>query len=553
MGYIKYYLYKKQYSTDNGQTWYDVTPLETTPSGDPIGNYSTLEECERQPPQYRTTSGTPYCQGNDKYIDIYSQVSYDGGNTWSTTATTTTLVERNSEDCRYIPPTPFDGKIRLSYTNGDEYTAVCDSNTTITSGETHPTGYTYSAMTSAEIGDCVTSISSSTFIRCSGLTSVIIGSGVTSIGNYAFQSCTGLTSVNIPSGVTNFERQIFNACWSLSRLNSNTDGVFNIPNSVTSIGPYALCNCRSAKYVYVPNSVITIGEGAFQYCRSLTGITLGNSITTIKTYAFQYCTGLTSVSIPDSVTSISGSAFSSCSGLTSCIIGSGVTNIGDYAFSNCSKLTSIDIPDNVTSIGEKAFNGCSGLTSVTIGSGVTTIGTNAFYNCTSLPVVGGVRYADTYALVAVDKTLRTYILRNGTKWIGDCAFSGCTALASLTIPDSVTSIGSGMCSGCTSLTSCTMSSGITTIGNRAFENCRGLTSLTIGSNITRIGECAYLDCRGLTSITIEATTPPSLGIYGFDNTNNAPIYVPAGSVKSYKKASGVWGSYSSRIQAIPTS
>ena len=56
--------------------------------------------------QYRTTSGTPYCSGStgyDKYVDVYSQVSYDSGSTWQTTATTPTLVEANSEDCGYNP------------------------------------------------------------------------------------------------------------------------------------------------------------------------------------------------------------------------------------------------------------------------------------------------------------------------------------------------------------------------------------------------------------------------------------------------------------------
>lgn len=56
-------------------------------------------------PQYRTISGETYCSGStgyDKYVDIYSQVSYDGGSTWETTATTPTLVEANSPDCGYV-------------------------------------------------------------------------------------------------------------------------------------------------------------------------------------------------------------------------------------------------------------------------------------------------------------------------------------------------------------------------------------------------------------------------------------------------------------------
>ena len=58
------------------------------------------------PSDYRTISGTPYCNGFDRYVDVYSQVSYDSGATWETTATTPTLLERNSETCGYIPPSP---------------------------------------------------------------------------------------------------------------------------------------------------------------------------------------------------------------------------------------------------------------------------------------------------------------------------------------------------------------------------------------------------------------------------------------------------------------
>ena len=62
--------------------------------------YASRIQCEAQ---YRTTSGTPYCQGTDKYVDVYSQVSNDGGVTWTTTATTPTLVEVDSQDCGYEP------------------------------------------------------------------------------------------------------------------------------------------------------------------------------------------------------------------------------------------------------------------------------------------------------------------------------------------------------------------------------------------------------------------------------------------------------------------
>lgn len=58
-------------------------------------------------PIYRTTSSSTYCTEYDKYVDVYSQVSYDNGSTWQTTATTSTLVELNSPDCGYTPPTTY--------------------------------------------------------------------------------------------------------------------------------------------------------------------------------------------------------------------------------------------------------------------------------------------------------------------------------------------------------------------------------------------------------------------------------------------------------------
>ena len=74
------------------------------------------------------------------------------------------------------------------------------------------------------------------------------------------------------------------------------------------------------------------------------------------------------------------------------------------------------------------------------------------------------------------------------------AFSGCTGLTSVTIPSSVTSIGSDAFSGCTGLTSVTIPSSVTTIGYNAFSDCTGLTSITIPSSVTSIGERAFSGC-----------------------------------------------------------
>ena len=86
--------------------------------------------------------------------------------------------------------------------------------------------------------------------------------------------------------------------------------------------------------------------------------------------------------------------------------------------------------------------------------------------------------------------------------IGNGAFSGCTGLSSVTIPNSVTSIGNSTFWNCSSLTSVTIPESVTSISNYAFCNCSSLTSITIPESVTSIGEYAFADCTGLTSITI---------------------------------------------------
>ena len=97
-----------------------------------------------------------------------------------------------------------------------------------------------------------------------------------------------------------------------------------------------------------------------------------------------------------------------------------------------------------------------------------------------------------------------YILDSYTKnnILGEYAFYDCSNLTSVTLPNSVTSIGQGVFYGCTGLTSVEIPSSVTSIGNYAFEGCTGLTYVTIPSSVTSIGKGAFASCSGLESILV---------------------------------------------------
>ena len=137
-----------------------------------------------------------------------------------------------------------------------------------------------------------------------------------------------------------------------------------IPDTVTTIGPWAFSNCNIENIV-IPDSVITIEKYAF--CNSkLKNITFGNSVINIFDDAFNNCDNLENVIIPNSVKNIASGAFYECENLKSVVLGNSVENIGASAFGDCTSLESINIPDSVKCICLRAFLGSTSLTELTI-------------------------------------------------------------------------------------------------------------------------------------------------------------------------------------------
>ena len=265
----------------------------------------------------------------------------------------------------------------------------------------------------------------------------------------------------------------------------------------------------------------------------------GLPVKNIYSEAFKDNKSITSVVIPDSVVGLGDWAFYGCTSLTSVTIGNSVTSIGDSAFYKCTSLTSVTIPNSVTSIGSYAFAYCDSLTSVTIPDSVTSIGYSAFHNCNSNlyseyecgTYVGDEDNPYAVLIGLTYNNLSTYKINEATKHIAYGVFNDCKRLTSITIPDSVTSIGSRAFAGCDSLTSVTIGNSVTSIGDYAFAGCDSLTSVTIPNSVTSIGDRAFYNCTSLTSVTIPNSVT-SIGSYAFSSCSGITSVTIGNSVTS---------------------
>ncbi len=379
------------------------------------------------------------------------------------------------------------------------------------------------------IPDTVTEVRASAFSGCSGLENLTIGSSVTSDLDGAFFRCSSLSRITVSSGNPVYDsRDDCNAIIE-TKTNSLLLGCKNtvIPNSVTDIGNYAFYGCSNLVSVNIPDSVTSIASGTFNGCSGLSSITVssGNPVfdsrdncnAIIKTKTNSLVLGCKDTVIRDSVTQIDQEAFIGNTGITGITIPDSVTSIGYTAFEGCASLENITVPDSVTNIGYDAFsdtpwydNQPDGIVyagkvayeykgscpaSVEIKEGTVGIADFAFFDCSELEEVSipdsvisigvgafdgtpwydnqpdGLVYAGKVVLGFKnpwDNYYESAEIDEGTLGIADEAFSDCSDLEAVTIPDSVVYIGAYAFDSCENLASVTIPASVTTIGNFAF-------------------------------------------------------------------------------------
>lgn len=201
----------------------------------------------------------------------------------------------------------------------------------------------------------------------------------------------------------------------------------------------------------------------------------------------------------------------------------GCTEVGTGAFSGAG-MVNINSWGDITTIGASAFTRCNNLETV-------------YYNCGGCPLVVGQRaFANDTSLSAVTLYAST---------IDKYAFEYCTRLKTVNL--TATTIDTGAFGNCDSLSSLTLSN-IETINNSAFQGCSLITSVTIPSTITTVGSYVFYFCTSLTKIEFKGNTPPTVNNKTFEGTNNCPIVIPAGVSKTTWASASGWSSYATRLK-----
>lgn len=217
------------------------------------------------------------------------------------------------------------------------------------------------------------------------------------------------------------------------------------------------------KHVILPDSIINIGKGAFENCTSLETIVLPVDLQFISSSAFKGCMNLTQVELPESLIVIGDKAFSGCSNLRMDLaLKSEIKAIGKEAFKDCTGLEGrLILPGAIVKIGGNAFGGCTGITEVEFLAYTgeeevdesrfsfywnSSYGENIIENTSSYGNTGIATNEVNITNVIIDengnKVTEDFLINVTHKdiTIGGQAFSGCTNLTKLYLPEGVRKI-----------------------------------------------------------------------------------------------------------------
>ena len=379
----------------------------------------------------------------------------------------------------------------------------------------------------------ITSIGQNAFSGCTSLAKVTMSDKVNYIGDRAFYNCASLDNLDLPTSLGFIGESVFEGCSSLSDV--------SIPENITEIRAYAFAGCSSLAEVIWPDTIENIGEGAFKDCSSLMAVNIPLGVTNIENYTFENCSSLTLVAIAADVSSIGERAFAGCSSLQGIALPNALERIENQAFADCVMLGVFSLPTSVTELGGGILEGCTSLDSLTVHfmsesfnenrlSGnigylfdsenadnnltpdslttvnlvdVAVITDGAFTDCSGLYTVNLPQSLTTIEAGAFKSSgIVRMIIPEGVTVIEESTFENCERLTTLTLPRHLVSIEDKAFSGCCSLEAFKLYNMIESIGEEAFFGCESLASIEIPKSVKTIGESALEGCISLETIVI---------------------------------------------------
>ena len=308
---------------------------------------------------------------------------------------------------------------------------------------------------------------------------------VTNIADCAFQNNPQLTSVTIPRYIKKIGKQAFDGCTALTKVVWNAE------------------NCET--YTEIEGNTLYMYPPFLDYethTSNVKEIVFGEAVWVIPTALCANMENLTHIEYPEYLIEIGSYAFANCKSLATINIPEYVTTIGECAFAYCESVNTVTIPENVSSMGTAVFDGCKNITSVqwnAINCRINNHDANIYpvffdsetQSCAVEQFVLGnkVEYIPRALCYSMNK-VTSIDIPNTVKEIDDFAFY-MSGLRSVTIPGSVTRLGTSAFWNCEGLENVTLSEGLSSIGDYAFSRCYNLSSIIIPNSVQTLGNEAF--------------------------------------------------------------
>lgn len=346
--------------------------------------------------------------------------------------------------------------------------------------------YECTSLTSVDIPGSVERIDNNAFCDCTGMTSVKLNKGLKVIGEGGFNDCDGLTSLVLPEGLTTLEERAFYDCENIES--------FTFPKSLTDMEDSS---------IYTSKWYEGLADGTELYCGSVflgckgqkypSKLTVRPGTKTVLINDYDGLSGVNELILPDGLESLSiTEGGGSIAKLT---VPESVHYINLRKFAH---LTDLKLPTTAV-LEESCFSGCYQIKNLTIPKGNTTlkgltVGRTAHVVLPDdvLEVRGQISNGDTFNNNDGNSYLKSIDLKN-VRILTDGALSDCVALESVTLPDSLITLGGGVFSGCARLRSIKGGKNVRQIGDGCFGGCAVLTDFgELEKNVTRVGSGAFL-------------------------------------------------------------